>query len=62
MSRIESWSGSRLNQAGRYVMLKSVGLTILLYVMSCFKLPDGLCAELNSVMASFKSLNPLLRI
>lgn len=42
-----------LNPAGKEVMLKSVALTLPNYVMSCVKLPEKLCKELNGMMARF---------
>lgn len=34
-------------------MLKAVALTILMFVMSCFKLPSAFCSELESLTTNF---------
>ena len=51
--RIQNWGGSLLSQAGKVVMIQSIGHAIPLYAMNCVKLPRGFLRELNMLMAGF---------
>lgn len=51
--KLQSWKGKLLSQGGREVLIKAVALSIPTYAMSCFKLPLGLCRELERLMARF---------
>ena len=42
-----------LSQAGREILIKAVVQAIPTYTMSCFKLPVGLCNELESLVRKF---------
>ena len=42
-----------LSNAGREVLIKVVAQAMPMYTISCFKLPDSLCNELNSMMSNF---------
>ena len=44
---------SFLSKAGKEVMIKAVLQAIPTYVMSCFKLLEGLLQEINSMIARF---------
>ncbi|KAG7963456.1 hypothetical protein I3843_09G118400 [Carya illinoinensis] len=52
-SKLQGWKEKLLSQGGKEVLLKAVALSIPIYTMSYFKLPKSLCAELESLMASF---------
>lgn len=39
--------------AGREVLIKSVAQAIPTYIMSCFRLPDGVCYEIDSMVCNF---------
>ncbi|KAL0406460.1 UNVERIFIED_CONTAM: putative mitochondrial protein [Sesamum latifolium] len=51
--RISGWHEKLLSQAGREVLLQSIIQAIPTYAMSCFKLPDSLLKEIQSLMARF---------
>lgn len=53
MARIDGWTSGPMNQAGPEVMLKSVAMSLATYVMSCVRLPEGLCTEMTKAMAAF---------
>ena len=42
-----------LSQAGREILIKAVVQAIPTYTISCFKLPIGLCNELESLIRKF---------
>ena len=45
--------GKLLSQAGREVLLKVVIQAIPTYTMGCFKLPIGLCNEIEVLIKKF---------
>jgi hypothetical protein len=52
-NRLNSWKVKFLSQAGKEILLKAVIQAILTYSMSIFKVPHGLCKELNGLMQNF---------
>ena len=44
-----------MSNAGREILIKAVAQATPTYTMSCFKLPDSLCSDLNSLMGRFWS-------
>lgn len=52
-ARMPSWFSRTLSLGGKEVLLKAVALSMLVYVMSCFKLPRDACESLTSAMADF---------
>ena len=54
MSRkIAGWKGKLLSNAGREILIKVVAQATPTYTMSCFKLLDSLCSDLNLLMGKF---------
>ena len=51
--KIAGWKGKLLSNAGREILIKAVAQATPTYTMSCFKLPDLLCTNLNSLMGRF---------
>ena len=51
--KIAGWKGKLLSNAGREILIKAVAQATPTYTMSCFKLPDSLCTDLNSLMGRF---------
>ncbi|XP_030924679.1 uncharacterized protein LOC115951656 [Quercus lobata] len=39
--------------AGREILIKAIAQATPMYTMNCFKLPDSLCNELNSLIRNF---------
>jgi hypothetical protein len=52
-SKLQGWRERLLSQAGRKVLLKAVVQAIPTYSMSCFRLPDRLCSDLEGLMRRF---------
>ena len=48
-----SWTARFLSGAGEQVMLKSVLSAMPCYAMSCFKLPNSLCMQIQSILTRF---------
>ncbi|XP_071916173.1 uncharacterized protein [Coffea arabica] len=53
MTKIQSWKGKLLSNAGKEVLLKSVATALPSYAMSVFRLSKSLCKELSGLMARF---------
>ena len=51
--KIASWKGKLLSPAGREILIKAVAQASPTYTMNCFKIPDSLCSELNSLIRNF---------
>lgn len=51
--RLKGWKQKLLSFAGREVLLKAVAQAIPTYIMSLFRLPLGLCHDIQRLMARF---------
>ena len=51
--KIAGWKGKLLSNAGREVLIKAVAQATPTYTMNCFKLPESLCSEMNSLVGGF---------
>ena len=51
--KIAGWKGKLLSSTGREILIKVLAQATLTYTMSCFKLLDLLCKELDAMMSSF---------
>jgi len=50
---MQGWKEKLLSQAGREVMIKAVVQSIPIYSMSVFKLPVGLCKDIEAMIQKF---------
>ena len=48
--KLQGREGKLLSQAGREVLIKSVIQAISTYTMGCFKIPLGLCQDIESLI------------
>ncbi|CAA7045232.1 unnamed protein product [Microthlaspi erraticum] len=51
--RTQGWHKQSLSTGGKEVLLKSIAIALPVYSMNVFKLPTGICEEINSVLAKF---------
>ena len=51
--KIHGWNEQRLSRAGKEVLIKAVVQAIPTYSMSCFKFPDSLLGEIQSMISDF---------
>ena len=51
--RMNGWKEKFLSQAGCEVLIKAVAQSIPTYSKSCFKLPESLCNDLNTMFSNF---------
>ena len=51
--KVAGWKGKLLTIARCEILIKVVAQAIPMYTMNCFKLPNSLCNELNSLMRNF---------
>lgn len=51
--KLQGWKEKILSQAGREVLLKTVVQAIPTFTMSCFKLPVGLCNDIEAMIRKF---------
>ena len=49
-ARMQGWKEKFLSQAGKEVMIKALVQSILAYSMSVFKLPVGLCKDIEAMI------------
>ena len=53
LSKISSWHHKMFSSGGNEVLIKAVAQVIPAYAMSVFKLPKGLCEDIQRVIAKF---------
>ena len=51
--KLQGWEAQLLSQAEREVLLKTVIQAIPTYTIGCFKLPVGLCNEIETLIKKF---------
>lgn len=53
LQKLTGWKEKLLTQAGKEVLLKSIAFALPTNAMMCFKLPEGLCHQIEAAMARF---------
>ena len=53
VSTFKFYNSKLLSQAGREVLIKSMIQTIPTYTMRCFKIPLGLCHDIEALIKKF---------
>ena len=51
--KLQGWEEKILSQASREILIKMVAHAIPTYIMNCFKLPIGLCNEIEGLIRKF---------
>ena len=51
--KLNGWKEKLLSQAGQEILIKVVVQAILIYTMSCFKLPKGLVKDIETFNKKF---------
>lgn len=51
--RRNGWSHKFLSQGGKEVLLKAIVMAMPVYTMNCFKLPIGICEEIEKLIADY---------
>ncbi|XP_027103053.2 uncharacterized protein [Coffea arabica] len=51
--KIHGWNEQRLSKAGKEIMIKAIVQAIPTYSMSCFKYPDSLLSDIQSMISNF---------
>ena len=51
--KLQGLEGKLLSQAGREILIKAVAQALPTYAMSCFKLPIGLCHDIEALVRKF---------
>ena len=51
--KLQVWEAKLLSQPGREVLLKAIIQVIPTYTIGCFKLPVGLCNEIEALIKKF---------
>ena len=53
LGKISSWQVNLFSCGGKELLIKAVAQTVPAYAMSVFKLPLGLCDDMQKAIASF---------
>ncbi|CAK8530873.1 unnamed protein product [Lathyrus sativus] len=51
--KLKGWKEIVLSWSGKEVFIKVAAQAIMLYIMRCFKLPEGVCRDIESMMSKF---------
>ena len=51
--QVQGWMEKTLSVGGKEVLIKSVAQAIPVYSLACFRLPRGLCDNINTIIRQF---------
>lgn len=51
--KVKGWKGGFLSRAGKEVLIEAVPQSIPTYIMSCYRLPENCCKEIEAILARF---------
>lgn len=51
--KLQGWKENLLSRAGKEILIKAIVQAIPTFAMSCFKLPTGLCKDIESLICRF---------
>ncbi|XP_058749287.1 uncharacterized protein LOC131622279 [Vicia villosa] len=51
--KLKGWKEKFLSRTGKEILIKAVAQAIPSYIMSCYRLPSGVCDEIESLLAKF---------
>lgn len=51
--KIKGWKEKFLSRHGKEVIIKVIAQVISSYIMRCYKLPEGMCQEIEGMLAKF---------
>lgn len=51
--KLKGWKERFLSRAGKETLIKAVAQAIPNYILSCYKLPEGCCKDIDSMLAKF---------
>ncbi|KAM1022440.1 hypothetical protein ACFX2A_044452 [Malus domestica] len=52
-ARMSGWAEQFLSQAGKEILVKTVAMALPNYAMSCFKLPIGVCRDVERAIRNY---------
>lgn len=53
LKKLKGWKERCLSRAGKEILIKSIAQAIPSYIMSCYKIPEGCCQDIESMIAKF---------
>ncbi|XP_058784603.1 uncharacterized mitochondrial protein AtMg00310-like [Vicia villosa] len=51
--KVKGWKEKFLSRAGKEVLIKVVAQAIPTYIMSCYRIPENVCKEIESMLEKF---------
>lgn len=51
--KVKDWKEKSLCKASKNTLIKPIAQSISNYIMSCFKIPEGTCKEIETLVAKF---------
>lgn len=52
--KVKGWKEKYLSNAGKETLFRAVALAILSYIMSCYKIREGCCANIEGMLSKFQ--------